>query len=82
MQGNQQEADGGQGIHGMCPILLYAIQNNQPTSLGRKVRNEISVLKKVSAGHKNIVTLYDYFEVSYQRPYLRVIRNPDDFGDS
>ena len=26
------------------------------------VRNEISVLKKISRGHKNIVTLHDYFE--------------------
>ncbi|KAI7935917.1 hypothetical protein MJO28_016152 [Puccinia striiformis f. sp. tritici] len=26
------------------------------------VRNEISVLKKISAGHPNIVTLHDYFE--------------------
>ncbi|KAI0279564.1 Pkinase-domain-containing protein [Russula aff. rugulosa BPL654] len=28
------------------------------------VRNEIAVLKRVSSGHKNIVTLYDYFETS------------------
>jgi hypothetical protein len=27
------------------------------------VRNEINVLKKISKGHKNIVTLHDYFEV-------------------
>ncbi|TCD63008.1 hypothetical protein EIP91_006100 [Steccherinum ochraceum] len=27
------------------------------------VRNEIAVLKKVSQGHRNIVTLHDYFEV-------------------
>ncbi|KAF7972729.1 hypothetical protein HWV62_41555 [Athelia sp. TMB] len=29
------------------------------------VRNEIAVLKKVSSGHKNIVTLHDYFETSH-----------------
>jgi calcium/calmodulin-dependent protein kinase I len=29
------------------------------------VRNEIAVLKKVSSGHRNIVTLYDYFETSH-----------------
>jgi len=29
-----------------------------------QVRNEIAVLKKVSSGHRNIVTLYDYFEAS------------------
>jgi calcium/calmodulin-dependent protein kinase I len=28
------------------------------------VRNEIAVLKRVSSGHRNIVTLYDYFETS------------------
>lgn len=27
-----------------------------------QIRNEISVLKSVSQGHKNIVTLWDYFE--------------------
>ncbi len=27
------------------------------------MRNEIAVLKKVSKGHRNIVTLHDYFEV-------------------
>lgn len=30
-----------------------------------KVRNEIAVLKKVSSGHKNIVTLHDYFETAH-----------------
>ncbi|GJJ16307.1 hypothetical protein Clacol_010604 [Clathrus columnatus] len=29
------------------------------------VRNEIHVLKKVSKGHKNIVTLHDYFETAH-----------------
>src|SRR5262249_48161317 len=29
-----------------------------------QVRNEIAVLKRVSSGHHNIVTLHDYFEVS------------------
>jgi len=28
------------------------------------VRNEIAVLKKVSSGHRNIVTLHDYFETA------------------
>lgn len=28
-----------------------------------QVRNEIAVLKRVSSGHLNIVTLHDYFEV-------------------
>ncbi|KAI0816914.1 Pkinase-domain-containing protein [Trametes gibbosa] len=29
------------------------------------VRNEIAVLKKISKGHKNIVTLHDYFETAH-----------------
>jgi len=29
------------------------------------VRNEIAVLKKISSGHPNIVTLHDYFETSH-----------------
>ncbi|KAF9045621.1 kinase-like domain-containing protein [Panaeolus papilionaceus] len=29
------------------------------------VRNEIAVLKRVSSGHKNVVTLHDYFETSH-----------------
>jgi len=28
-----------------------------------QVRNEIAVLKRVSSGHRNVVTLHDYFEV-------------------
>ena len=31
-----------------------------------QVRNEIAVLKRVSSGHPNIVTLHDYFEVCLQ----------------
>lgn len=29
------------------------------------VRNEIAVLKRVSAGHKNIVQLHDFFETTH-----------------
>jgi serine/threonine protein kinase len=29
------------------------------------VRNEIAVLKRISSGHRNIVTLHDYFETSH-----------------
>jgi len=29
----------------------------------QQVRNEIAVLKRVSKGHQNVVTLHDYFEV-------------------
>jgi hypothetical protein len=31
------------------------------------VRNEIAVLKKVSMGHQNILTLVDYFETMNNR---------------
>jgi len=33
--------------------------------MGAQVRNEIAVLKRVSTGHKNIVSLHDYFEVTF-----------------
>jgi hypothetical protein len=32
-----------------------------------KVRNEIAVLKRVSVGHRNILTLVDYFETMNNR---------------
>lgn len=32
-----------------------------------QVRNEIAVLKKVSMGHRNILTLVDYFETMNNR---------------
>lgn len=32
-----------------------------------QVRNEIAVLKKVSVGHRNILTLVDYFETMNNR---------------
>lgn len=33
----------------------------------QKVRNEIAVLKKVSMGHQNVLTLVDYFETMNNR---------------
>lgn len=35
----------------------------------QKVRNEIAVLKKVSMGHQNILTLVDYFETMNNRSF-------------
>jgi calcium/calmodulin-dependent protein kinase I len=32
-----------------------------------QVRNEIAVLKRVSMGHRNILTLVDYFETMNNR---------------
>ena len=40
------------------------------------MRNEIAVLKRVSKGHRNIVTLHDYFEVCEA-----VIDSDDDVDD-
>jgi len=34
------------------------------------VRNEIAVLKRVSMGHQNILTLVDYFETMNNRTTL------------
>jgi calcium/calmodulin-dependent protein kinase I len=33
------------------------------------VRNEIAVLRKISMGHENILTLVDYFETVNSRTY-------------
>ena len=35
-----------------------------------QVRNEIAVLKRVSMGHRNILTLVDYFETMNNRKKL------------
>ncbi|BGP74400.1 Calcium/calmodulin-dependent protein kinase type I [Rhodotorula toruloides] len=42
---------------------------NKRLMAGREhmIRNEISVLKSISQGHKNIVTLWDYFETQNNR---------------
>ena len=57
------------------------IQEQWELSELRQVRNEIAVLKKVSMGHQNILTLVDYFETMNNRTlntFNRVIptRNP------
>jgi hypothetical protein len=38
-----------------------------PTDTPPQVRNEIAVLKRVSMGHQNILTLVDYFETMNNR---------------
>ena len=38
----------------------------------RQVRNEIAVLKRVSMGHQNILTLVDYFETMNNRTLLHL----------
>ncbi|KAL1412736.1 Calcium/calmodulin-dependent protein kinase type I [Vanrija albida] len=49
------------GKYYACKVL------NKKFLTGREhmVRNEINILKKVSAGHKNIVQLHDFFETSH-----------------
>lgn len=49
------------GQYYACKVL------NKKFLTGREhmVRNEISVLKRVSAGHKNIVQLHDFFETTH-----------------
>jgi calcium/calmodulin-dependent protein kinase I len=46
-------------VHLVCP-LVEQTADSVPTF--GQVRNEIAVLKKVSMGHQNILTLVDYFE--------------------
>ena len=50
---------------------------NKRMMAGREhmVRNEIAVLKRVSMGHRNILTLVDYFETMNNR--MATIRNWD-----
>lgn len=50
------------------PHRRQSIPANSPAST-IQVRNEIAVLKKISKGHTNIVTLHDYFEVC-RRPFM------------
>ncbi|KAI5117907.1 hypothetical protein M0805_003601 [Coniferiporia weirii] len=49
------------GVYYACKVI------NKKLMEGREymVRNEIAVLKRVSKGHKNIVTLHDYFETTH-----------------
>ncbi|WVQ84460.1 hypothetical protein IAT38_006612 [Cryptococcus sp. DSM 104549] len=49
------------GEYYACKVL------NKKFLMGREhmVRNEIAVLKRVSAGHKNIVQLHDFFETTH-----------------
>ena len=40
----------------------------------RQVRNEIAVLKRVSMGHQNILTLVDYFETMNNRGWKHILK--------
>ena len=43
-----------------------------------QVRNEIAVLKRVSMGHQNILTLVDYFETMNNRPFSPPFHRPSN----
>lgn len=47
--------------------LMYQKSHKLISLNAQKVRNEIAVLKKVSMGHQNILTLVDYFETMNNR---------------
>lgn len=75
-QGYQQEDDAGEGTYGMR-FEFEAVRAAQ--ELGTlielsQVRNEIAVLKKVSMGHQNILTLVDYFETMNNRTFYTINR--------
>lgn len=52
---------------------------NKRLMAGREhmVRNEIAVLKRVSMGHQNILTLVDYFETMNNRELDRIRKYRD-----
>lgn len=56
--------------HMVCAILeklLSISKSKEGIDIETQVRNEIAVLKKVSMGHQNILTLVDYFETMNNR---------------
>lgn len=61
-QGYQQATHGRKGTHGESPH-----GNGKLGAYTGQVRNEIAVLKRVSMGHRNILTLVDYFETMNNR---------------
>lgn len=69
------------------PQTMYQKSHKLISLNAQKVRNEIAVLKKVSMGHQNILTLVDYFEtmnnrtpaplpLTHERVQKKVIANP------
>lgn len=52
---------------GSLPTRLAMVGYFEADRLSSQVRNEIAVLKKVSMGHQNILTLVDYFETMNNR---------------
>jgi calcium/calmodulin-dependent protein kinase I len=62
---DQQATNGGPRAHGQldCGPDMNANWADRES----QVRNEIAVLKKVSMGHQNILTLVDYFETMNNR---------------
>ena len=54
------------GSHFQRALQIYMV---------RQIRNEIAVLKHLSSGHRNIVTLHDYFEVGTIEMYRFLFLN-------
>ncbi|EAU84121.2 CAMK/CAMK1 protein kinase [Coprinopsis cinerea okayama7 len=54
-----------EGREHMVPLYPLRLQKTRLIPLALQVRNEIAVLKKISSGHPNIVTLHDYFETAH-----------------
>lgn len=55
---------------------FVSLWDHLPLSNRSQVRNEIAVLKKISSGHRNIVTLHDYFEVRKTIIYISPLSHP------
>ncbi|QRV85045.1 calcium/calmodulin-dependent protein kinase [Ceratobasidium sp. AG-Ba] len=56
------------GKYYACKVInkkLMEGREHMTSAYSVQVRNEIAVLKKVSSGHRNIVTLHDYFETAH-----------------
>jgi len=65
-----------EGVHIDTGRYYAAKVINKRLMAGREhmVRNEIAVLKRVSMGHRNILTLVDYFETMNNRMRSDVVK--------
>ena len=59
----------------VSPFVTYCLPIH--LTFVKKVRNEIAVLKRISSGHRNIVTLHDYFEVCRSRLIQEIFLIPN-----
>ena len=67
-EGHKQANDAGKRAHGMLSAeTTLQLPATDADPKATQVRNEIAVLKRVSMGHQNILTLVDYFETMNNR---------------